>query len=531
MPDGSTEGAYLFVSDISDAKRIEAMLEREVGERTRERDRLWQTTNDLMGTAAVDGRLRSVNPAWERLLGWSERELLERPFLDFIDPEDHAGTGAVLARLAGSERITDFVDRILSRDGRRRTVMWTAVPEGDCFHIVGRDITEQRLAEEQLRQAQKMEAVGQLTGGIAHDFNNLLTGIVGSLDLMQTRISQGRVDALDRYAKAALSSAHRAAALTHRLLAFARRQPLEQKPVDVNALVTGMEDMLRRALPEQVRLDIVTAGDLWLTLCDPHQLENAVLNLAINARDAMPEGGRLVIETCNTRLGLPDLRLHPEAREGAYVGVRVSDTGAGMPPEVAARAFEPFFTTKPLGMGTGLGLSMIYGFARQSEGHVRISSEPGRGTAVTIFLPRHQGALAAEPEPASQAEPARAERNEAVLVVEDEPVVRDLVVEVLRDLGFRPIEAPDGPAGLEIVRSRARIDLMVTDVGLPGLNGRQLADQARALRPKLKVLFMTGYAENALFGGSRLDPDMQMITKPFPVELFAARIREMIEHS
>ncbi len=531
MPDGSTEGAYLFVTDISDAKRIEAMLAREVGERTRERDRLWQTTNDLMGTAGLDGRLRSVNPAWERLLGWSERELLERPFLDFIDPEDHAGTGAVMARLAASERITDFVDRILSRDGRRRTVMWTAVPEGDCFHVVGRDITEQRLAEEQLRQAQKMEAVGQLTGGIAHDFNNLLTGIVGSLDLMQTRIAQGRVDALDRYARAALSSAHRAAALTHRLLAFARRQPLEQKPVDVNALVTGMADMLRRALPEQVRLDIVTAGDLWLTLCDPHQLENAVLNLAINARDAMPEGGRLLIETCNTRLGLPDLRLHPEAREGAYVGVRVTDTGAGMPPEVAARAFEPFFTTKPLGMGTGLGLSMIYGFARQSEGHVRISSEPGRGTAVTIYLPRHQGALAAEPEPASPAEPARAERNETVLVVEDEPVVRDLVVEVLRDLGYRPIEAPDGPAGLEIVRSRARIDLMVTDVGLPGLNGRQLADQARALRPKLKVLFMTGYAENALFGGGRLDPDMQMITKPFPVELLAARIREMIEHS
>ena len=536
MPDGSTDGAYLFVTDISDAKRIEAMLEREVGERTRERDRLWQTTTDLMGTAGLDGRLRSVNPAWERLLGWSEGELLKRPFLDFIDPEDHSATGAVLVRLAGSERVTDFVDRILTRDGRRRTVMWTAVPEGDCFHIIGRDITEQRLAEEQLRQAQKMEAVGQLTGGIAHDFNNLLTGIVGSLDLMQTRIAQGRVDALERYAAAALSSAHRAASLTHRLLAFARRQPLEQKPVDVNALVTGMDDMLRRSLPEQVRLEIVAAEGLWLTLCDPHQLENAVLNLAINARDAMPNGGRLMIETSNARLDPAELSLQPggrdpEAFEGAYVCVRVTDTGFGMPPEVAARAFEPFFTTKPLGMGTGLGLSMIYGFARQSDGQVRISSEPGRGTAVTIYLPRHRGALPDEPAPASAPEPMRSQRNETVLVVEDEPVVRDLVTEVLRDLGYRTIEAQDGPSGLDIVRSRARVDLLVTDVGLPGLNGRLLAEQARALRPGLKVLFMTGYAENAMFGGGRLDPDIQMITKPFPVERFVERIQEMIEHS
>ena len=535
MPDGSTEGAYLFVSDISDAKRIEAMLEREVGERTRERDRLWQTTNDLMGTAAVDGRLRSVNPAWERLLGWSERELLERPFLAFIDPEDHAGTGAALARLGRSEGrgegSADFVDRILTQDGRRRTVMWTAVPEGDCFHIVGRDITEQRLAEEQLRQAQKMEAVGQLTGGIAHDFNNLLTGIVGSLDLMQTRIRQGRVDSLERYAQAALSSAHRAASLTHRLLAFARRQPLEQKPVDVNALVTGMEEMLRRSLSEQVRLEIVAAEAVWPTLCDPHQLENAVLNLAINARDAMPEGGRLLIETGNALLEPGDLRLHPEAREGAYVCLRVTDSGVGMPPDVAARAFEPFFTTKPLGMGTGLGLSMIYGFARQTGGHVSINSEPGRGTTVTIYLPRHHGALPDEPEPTALPEPVRSERNETVLVVEDEPIVRDLVVEVLGELGYRTVEAQDGLSGLEVVRSNARIDLLVTDVGLPGLNGRLLADQARSLRPGLKVLFMTGYAENALFGGGRLDPDMQMITKPFPVELLAARIREMIEHS
>ena len=531
MPDGSTDGAYLFVTDITDAKRVEAMLEREVGERTRERDRLWQTTNDLMGTAGLDGYLRSVNPAWERLLGWSERILLERPFLDLIDPEDRAETGAVLARLAAQESVTDFVDRVLSRDGRRRTVMWTAVPEGDRFHIVGRDITDQRLVEEQLRQAQKMEAVGQLTGGIAHDFNNLLTGIVGSLDLMQTRIAQGRTDALERYIRAALSSANRAAALTHRLLAFARRQPLEQKPVRVNALVAGMEDMLRRTLTERVHLEIVTAGGLWPTLCDPHQLENAVLNLAINARDAMPEGGRLVIETCNTHLDRSYTRLHPEVGVGQYVCICVTDSGLGMPPDVVARAFEPFFTTKPLGMGTGLGLSMIYGFARQSEGHAKIYSEAGQGTTVKIYLPRYRGEVPDEAGAIAASEPPRSERGETVLVVEDEPVVRDLVVEVLRDLGYRTVEAQDGPSGLSVVQSPARIDLLVTDVGLPGLNGRQLADRAREARPGLKVLFITGYAENAMFGGGQLDPGMQMITKPFPVEVLAARIREMIEHS
>jgi len=510
---------------------MEEVLSREVDARTRERDRLWQTTNDLMGTAGLDGYLRSVNPAWTRLLGWSETELLARPFLDLIDPEDHPETGAVFRRLGNRQSVTDFVDRVLSRDGRRLTVMWTAVPEGDRFHIVGRDITQQRLAEEQLRQAQKMEAVGQLTGGIAHDFNNLLTGIVGSLDLMRTRIGQGRIDTLERYIGAALSSAERAAALTHRLLAFARRQPLEQKPVDVNALLAGMEEMLRRALPEQVPLDIVATDGLWPTLCDPHQLENAVLNLVINARDAMPEGGRLVVETGNIQIEPADLSLYPGAREGAYVCIGVTDTGHGMPPEVAARAFEPFFTTKPLGMGTGLGLSMIYGFARQSEGHARIVSEPGRGTTVTIYLPRYHGALPSEQASAASHEPARTERSETVLVVEDEPVVRNLVVEVLRELGYRAIEAPDGPSGLEIVRSSARIDLLVTDVGLPGLNGRQLADHARAQRPGLRVLFMTGYAEDATFGGGRLDPDMQMITKPFPVERLAARIREMMELS
>ncbi|TXM67899.1 PAS domain-containing protein [Methylobacterium sp. WL120] len=527
--DGAVDGFYAFVQDVTDRTRIEAALTREVESRTRERNRLWETTTDLMGTAGLDGYLKAVNPAWTRALGWSQDELLAEPFAAIIDTDDHAETAEILARLARGETVDGFVDHVIRKDGERLTVSWNAVPEGDLFYIVGRDITEQRAVEELLRQAQKMEAVGQLTGGIAHDFNNLLTGIVGSLDLMQTRIKQGRTEQIGKYATAALSSANRAAALTHRLLAFARRQPLEPKPTDANGLIAGMEDMLRRTLTEQVNLEIVTAGGLWLTLCDPHQLENALLNLAINARDAMPDGGRLVVETCNTHLDRAYARLHPEVEPGQYICVCVTDTGTGMPPDVVAKAFDPFFTTKPLGQGTGLGLSMIYGFAKQSEGHAKIYSEVGSGTTIKIYLPRYRGEAAAEGTGPGIAAALRAERGETVLVVEDDPVVRDLIVEVLAELGYAALEASDGPTGLRMVESRARIDLMVSDVGLPGLNGRQLADRARLVRPGLKVLFITGYAENAIFGNGGLDPGMQMITKPFPLEVLASRIREIIE--
>jgi PAS domain S-box-containing protein len=388
-------------------------------------------------------------------------------------------------------------------------------------------IAEREQAEEQLRQSQKMEAVGQLTGGIAHDFNNLLTGIVGSLDLMQTRINEGRTENLTRYAGLAMASAQRAAALTHRLLAFSRQQPLEAKPVDVNRLVGSMDDLLRRTLGERVRLEVVVAGGLWLTLCDPNQLENAILNLAINARDAMPDGGRLTIETANSFLDDAYAAREIGVRAGQYVCVCVTDTGTGMPPEVIARAFDPFFTTKPIGQGTGLGLSMIYGFAKQSEGNVKIYSEAGKGTSVKLYLPRYYGEF--EEQDGTRGETPRAEHGETVLVVEDDDTVRILVVEVLGELGYATREASDGPAGLRILQSDARVDLLVTDVGLPGLNGRQLADQARVARPSLKVLFMTGYAENAAFGAGHLDQGMQMITKPFPVEGLASKIRSIIE--
>jgi PAS domain S-box-containing protein len=387
---------------------------------------------------------------------------------------------------------------------------------------------ELRTAEEALRQAQKMEAIGQLTGGIAHDFNNLLQGITGSLDLVQRRISQGRLGDLDRFITGAMTSANRAAALTHRLLAFARRQPLDPRPVHVNPLIGSMEELLRRTLGERIDLELKLAGRLWLTRCDANQLESAILNLAINARDAMPEGGQLVIATHNMEVDEAAAAAHADRAAGDYVCISVSDSGTGMDAETIARAFEPFFTTKPIGQGTGLGLSMIYGFARQSEGYAQIESEPGRGTTVHLCLPRFQGE-ADDETTADATRAALAESGETVLVIEDEPVVRGLVVEVLADLGYRAVEAVDGPQGLEIVQSAQRIDLLITDVGLPGLNGRQVADAARALRPDLKILFMTGYAENAALTSGSLDPGMTLITKPFTMEALATRVREIIE--
>jgi CheY-like chemotaxis protein len=373
-----------------------------------------------------------------------------------------------------------------------------------------------------------MEAVGQLTGGIAHDFNNLLTGVIGSLDLMQKRIAQGRFGDLERYQTIAMTSAKRAAALTHRLLAFARRQPLDPRPVNVRQLVRSIEELLRRTIGEAIQLDIVAADGLWSTFCDPHQLESSLLNLVINARDAMPDGGKLRIEIANCQLNAAlaaDLR---DATPGAYVCLRVTDSGVGMPPAVRARAFDPFFTTKPLGQGTGLGLSMVYGFARQSEGHVHIDSETGRGTTVQLYLPRYRGMVEDAGAASSAADPRRAEDGETVLVIEDETSVRELVVDVLNDLGYRALEAGDGPAGLQILQSLDRVDLLVTDVGLPGMNGRQVAEAAREQRPDLKVLFITGYAENAAMANGFLAPGMEMVTKPFAIDALAARIRDMI---
>jgi len=386
-------------------------------------------------------------------------------------------------------------------------------------------------AEEALRQSQKMEAVGQLTGGIAHDFNNLLAGISGSLELITNRIAQGRHAEVERFTVAAQGAAKRAAALTHRLLAFSRRQTLDPKPTDPNRLIRGMEDLVRRTTGPGIEVEVVAGAGLWPVLIDAHQLENAVLNLCINARDAMPNGGRLTIETGNRWIDARTAKAQ-DLEPGQYVSICVSDTGTGMAPEVAARAFEPFFTTKPLGEGTGLGLSMIYGFVRQSGGQVRIYSEAGEGAMICLYLPRHFGEVDdADLIPEVEQAP-RAQAGETVMVVDDEPTVRMLVAEILHELGYQCIEASDGVAGLKLLQSGARIDLLVTDVGLPGgMNGRQMADAARIDRPDLKVLFITGYAENAVVGNGHLDPGMHVMTKPFAMEALGSRIRELIEAS
>ncbi len=388
-----------------------------------------------------------------------------------------------------------------------------------------------RIAElhDRLRQSQKMEAVGQLTGGLAHDFNNLLTGIIGSLELMRTRVTQGRFGEVDRYLDAATTSANRSASLIRRLLAFSRQQALESKAVDVNRLTTSMEDLIRRTVGPAIHVETVMSGGLWKARCDANQLENALLNLAINARDAMPEGGRLTIEAANIRLDDTYASHHPDVVAGQYVAVSVTDTGTGMAPETVARVFEPFFTTKPFGQGTGLGLSMVYGFAKQSNGYIRIYSEPGQGTTVRLYLPRDpekRETAASEPEILPD---LTAKSGETVLVVDDEPVVRMLIGDMLRDLGYGVVEAVDGAEGLQVLQSKQRVDLMVSDIGLPGgMSGRQLADAARVHRPRLKVLFITGYAENAALGNGLLEPDMPVMTKPFAMDALAAKIQAMI---
>lgn len=495
-----------------------------------ERQRLFEMTRDLFGVAAFDGYLKTINPAWSRILERSEADLLERPFSEIIHPDDLEVTADVVAALSRGEPVHQFQARLLKANGEPIAFAWSAVPGGGdtgTFYTVGRDISEELRREEMLRQSQKMEAVGQLTGGLAHDFNNLLAGISGSLELINMRMAQGRTAEVQKYVTAAQGAAQRAAALTHRLLAFSRRQTLAPRPTDVKQLVSGMEDMIGRTIGPQIELETINGGGLWPSLIDPSQLENAILNLCINARDAMPDGGKITIETGNRWF---DARMAKErgVEPGQYISLCVSDTGTGMSAEVRTRAFDPFFTTKPIGLGTGLGLSMIYGFAKQSGGAVTIYSEVGVGSMVCIYLPRHLGKVEnVDTESELSAAPRGA--GETVLVVDDEPTVRMLVSEVLADLGYVAIEAEDGAAGLKVLNSKARIDLLVTDVGLPGgMNGRQVADAARTLRPDLKVLFITGFAENAVLSHGHLDPGMHVMTKPFAMEALASRIRDLM---
>lgn len=657
---GRTRAASARLVAEDDLRALAASLEVQVQVRTRELDRAWQLSQELLVIARPDGMLESVNPMWTRLLGYQPHEIVGTKFIEYTHPDDLDRTLTAFARLFEQPLIVPFEYRFRHKDGSWRWLAWTGAMENGKVYAAGRDLTIERLRdkalheaedftrlaltsvggvgvwtvdllrgqyvcdaaiaelygvdpvhaaqgidaanflanvhpddrpalqreiarsldsgedmaleyrlrapngrvrwvlsrwrsyqddggapvrrtgvgidvtsqhnlEEQLRQAQKMEAVGQLTGGLAHDFNNLLAGIAGSLDLMQMRMRQGRFNDLDRFMTVAQGAARRAAALTHRLLAFSRRQTLDPRPTDINHLVAGMEDLIRRTIGPEIALECVGAMGLWPTLIDAGQLENALLNLCINARDAMPNGGRITIETANKWLDYSASAQY-DIPEGQYLSLCVTDVGTGMTPQVVAKAFEPFFTTKPIGEGTGLGLSMIHGFARQSGGQVRIYSEVGKGTTVCLYLPRYYGSVETGEVAHMRADATPMGQGETVLIVDDEPSVRILVTEVLDDLGYTSIEAADSATGLKLLQSDARIDLLVTDVGLPGgMNGRQMADAGRERRRGLKVLFITGYAENSLIGNGHLEPGMQVLTKPFAMDALAARIEEMIK--
>ncbi len=521
------------VYDITTTKRSEEQLreltetlEVRVAARTQERDRVWNLSRDLLHVIGPDGLYRAANPAWKTLLGYDPEELVGAKAGSLVHPDDHEAAMEHFAKLSRGEAISDFDCRMRAKDGAYLWVNWSAMPEGDAIYGIGRDVTQRKLLEDQLRQSQKMEAVGQLTGGLAHDFNNMLTGILGGIDMVRRRLAEGRMADVERFLDAAMQSGQRAAALTHRLLAFSRRQTLDNRPLDVGALAVSMADLLRRTLGEQVSLTIEMAPDLWPAVADDNQLESAILNLAINARDAMPNGGQLTILGRNVHLSDRELTDSDRAEAGDYVEISVIDTGTGMSPEVLTKVFDPFFTTKPLGEGTGLGLSMIYGFVQQSRGHVVIDSEEGRGTTIRLFLPRHVGALKEEAVADDISTPTGT--GETVLVIEDDPAVRLLVMQVLEELGYQAIETADGRQAVPVLQSSRHLDLLISDVGLPGLNGRQLAEIAREQRPGLPILFMTGYASQAADQAKFLDGGMEIISKPFAIEQLGRRIGEIL---
>ncbi|WP_090315967.1 PAS domain-containing sensor histidine kinase [Duganella sp. CF517] len=515
--------------------RAQQTLERTVDETTRDRNRLWELSADIMLRCGFDGEIKTVNPAWKDVLGWDEDDLVGVSLLKLLHPDDVDRTIAGVQELADGGYHTRFDNRYRHKDGTYRWISWSTQADADSIYAVGRDFTSERenaealrSAEDALRQAQKMEAVGQLTGGLAHDFNNLLAGITGSLELLELRASQGRFGDMARYIETASDAAKRASSLTHRLLAFSRQQTLDPKPTDVNRLVLGMEDLLRRTVGPAVAIEVIGAADLWTALVDPSQLENSLLNLCINARDAMPSGGHIRIATANQRLNRKAAAAQ-QMPEGEYLSLSVTDSGNGIPPEVMSRVFEPFFTTKQPGEGTGLGLSMVYGFAKQSGGLVRIYSEVGRGTTVCIYLPRHHGVAEPVPAPTLPSLPVHHGSHETVLVVDDEPSVRLLIVDVLEDMGYKVLEAADSAAGLALLQSDVHVDLLITDVGLPGgMNGRQMAEAGRVDRPAMRVLFLTGYAQTAVFGGGQLDEGVEVMTKPFNIDALSERVDKML---
>ncbi len=496
-------------------------------------------------TIATNGRIVSWNAGARRLKGYEADEIIGRSYATFFTDEDRAAgvPERALAEAAATGRF-ELEGWRVRKDGTRFWALAVLDAIRDetgrviGFAKVTRDISERREAEERLREtqaqlvaAQKMEAIGQLTGGIAHDFNNLLMIVLGNLEIAQRHAGRlgGDTANLDRSLANAVHGAQRAAALTTRLLAFSRRQALKPKPLDLNRFLRNIADFFQRAIGERIGIEVVGAGGLWLIEVDENQLETTLINLAVNARDAMPEGGKLTVEVSNTFLDAAYARKHPEVTAGQYVALAVTDTGSGMTPETVARVFEPFFTTKEAGHGTGLGLSQVYGFVKQSGGHVNVYSEIGRGTTVRLYFPRFLGEETPV-EDVPDEPPGRAENDETILLVEDDEDVRSYLVAVLEELHYRVLAAPAAGQALTLLRQpETRIDLLLTDVVMPGLNGRELAQEARRLRPDLRVLYMTGYSRNAIIHDGRLDDGIDLVEKPVTQAQLAGRIRDMLD--
>lgn len=522
-------------ADRLDAERRGAYAARDESDRRLvESEARFRTMVETIGLGIwteADGRIAYANPAAAALTGAEDATALVGRQVSrlFIEPERAAVEDFLQAARESADDTGIEAFRLLGPEGTLRQVELQAIAQRDGGAVrllcVCRDVTAQREAENQLRHAQKMQAVGELTGGVAHDFNNLLTVIIGNLEMVVGELSDHQLQAAEN----ALKGAERGATLTQRLLAFSRQQPLAPERLDMNELTTGLEDMMRRSLGETIEIDLQPHPEPVIAFADGHQVENALLNLAINARDAMPEGGKLTIETGTAVLDESYAARNEEVSPGRYVVIAVTDTGSGMPPEVIERAFEPFFTTKATGQGTGLGLSMVYGFVKQSGGHLKIYSELGHGTTVRIYLP----SVDAKPEDLAAEDGAEAAAQESggetILVVEDDPDIRALVVLHLDRLGYEVIEAASGPEALELVEGGQRIDLLFTDVVMPGgMTGRQLSEKLLPQQPRMRTLFTSGYTQNSIVHHGRLDEGISFLSKPYRLRDLGAKVREVL---